>query len=109
MSDNLQATNRLEALKSMVAGNPGNSFLRYGLAMEYRNTGDLEASAVEFGSLMAANPDYVAAYFHGGQTLERLGRPDEAREIYRRGVEAAARTGDRHAQGEIEAALAMLG
>jgi tetratricopeptide (TPR) repeat protein len=109
MPDNPQSISRLEALKSMVAASPGNAFLRYGLAMEYRNAGDLEASAAEFGSLMTANPDYVAAYFHGGQTLERMGRAEEAREVYQRGIEAASRIGDRHAQGEIEAALAMLG
>jgi Tfp pilus assembly protein PilF len=108
MSDNAQAVTRLEVLKSMVARNPNDSFARYGLAMEYRNAGDLEAAMGEFRSLMAANPDYVAAYFHGGQTLERLGRADEAREVYRKGVEAAARTGDQHAGSEIGAALAML-
>jgi len=32
------ANTRLEALKSMVALNPADSFSRYGLAMEYRNS-----------------------------------------------------------------------
>ncbi|HLI83239.1 MAG TPA: tetratricopeptide repeat protein [Bryobacteraceae bacterium] len=108
MIEQKQATSRLEALKSMVARNPNDSFSRYGLAMEYRNSGDLPAAMAEFRSLMAANPDYVAAYFHGGQTLERLGQLDEARELYRKGVEAARRTGNQHARGEMEAALAML-
>ena len=102
------AANRLEVLKSMVAMNPQDAFSRYGLAMEYRNTGDLEAAAAEFRLLMAANPDYVAAYFHGGQTLERLGLTGEAREVYRNGIVAATRTGNFHARSEIEAALAML-
>ena len=38
----------------------------------------------EFRALLEINPDYSAAYFHGGQTLERLGRLDEARAIVRR-------------------------
>ena len=42
------STTRLETLKSMVAQNPGEPFLRYGLAMEYRNAGDLEAAIGEF-------------------------------------------------------------
>jgi tetratricopeptide (TPR) repeat protein len=109
MSDQQQTVSRLEVLKNMVAQNPNDSFSRYGLAMEYRNRGDLEAAMAEFRSLMAANPDYVAAYFHGGQTLERMGLEDEARQVYRRGAEAAARTGNSHALGEIEAALVMLG
>ena len=102
------ATNRLDVLKNMVAQNPGDSFSRYGLAMEYRNGGDLEGAIREFRSLMAANPDYVAAYFHGGQTLERLGRAEEARAVYLSGLEAARRTGDRHAASEIQGALDLL-
>ena len=99
---------RLEILKSMVEQNPADSFARYGLAMEYRNTGDLEAAVAEFRTLLAAHPDYSAAYFHGGQTLERLGRPAEARQLYMRGIEATARKGDFHTRDEIQAALDLM-
>jgi len=102
------ASTRLEILKSMVELNPTDSFARYGLAMEYRNSGDLEAAMGEFRALMAANPDYSPAYFHGGQTLERLGRIDEAREAYRQGVEVTTRTGDQHARSEMQGALDLL-
>jgi tetratricopeptide (TPR) repeat protein len=98
----------LEILKSMVEQNPADSFARYGLAMEYRNTGDLEAAVAEFRTLLAAHPDYSAAYFHGGQTLERLGRQAEARELYMRGIEATARKGDFHTRDEIQAALDLM-
>jgi tetratricopeptide (TPR) repeat protein len=103
------ANARLETLKNMVAQNPGDSFARYGLAMEYRNTGDLEAAAGEFQALMAANPDYSAAYYHGGQTLEQLGRIEEARAWYVQGLEVTARKGDLHARDELRAALDLLG
>jgi tetratricopeptide (TPR) repeat protein len=100
---------RLESLKNMVAQQPGDSFLRYGLAMEYKNAGDLEAALTEFQALMGVNPDYSAAYFHGGQTLERLGRLDEARALYREGIEVTTRKGDLHTRNEIQAALDILG
>ena len=77
--------------------------------MEYRNGGDLEGAVRGFRGLMEANPDYSAAYFHGGQTLERLGRTDEAREWYRKGVEVTRRKGDQHALSEMQAALDLLG
>jgi tetratricopeptide (TPR) repeat protein len=99
---------RLETLKNLVAQNPGDSFTRYGLAMEYRNTGDLEAAVGEFQALMAADPDYAAVYFHGGQTLERLGRIDEARGLYVQGLEVTTRKGDLHARDELRAALELL-
>ena len=100
---------RIDALKSMVAANPNNSFLRYGLAMEYKNAGDLDAAAAEFRALIAADPDYSAAYFHGGQTLERLGRVEEARSLYLEGMAVTARKGEEHARSELQTALALLG
>ena len=102
------ASTRLDILKSMVEQKPTDTFARYGLAMEYRNTGDLEASMGEFRALMAANPDYAPAYFHGGQTLEKLGRREDARAIYRQGIEATTRMGDLHTCSEIQAALDLL-
>jgi tetratricopeptide (TPR) repeat protein len=101
-------TPRSEVLKSMLAQDPANSFARYGLAMEYVNSGELDLGVSEFQRLMEANPDYVAAYFHGGHALEKLGRFDDARATYERGVEACRRTGDTHALAEMSAALDLL-
>lgn len=74
--------------------------------MEYVNTGEWARAIPEFEAVLAADPSYAAAYYHGGQTLEKLGELDRAREFYRRGI-AAAR--DLHALGELEAALSILG
>jgi len=103
------ALNRLEVLKSMVAQNPNDSFSRYGLAMEYANSGDLERAVEEYESLLSVNPDYAAAYYHAGQALEKLGRIDQARRMYRSGLEATSRTGDGHTHSELQAALDILG
>jgi tetratricopeptide (TPR) repeat protein len=100
---------RLEMLKDMVAKSPADAFLRYGLATEYANAGELEEAINEFRELLAANPDYAAGYFHGGRTLEKLGRLEEAREIYEKGIEVTTRTGDGHTRSELQAALDILG
>ncbi len=102
------ATNRLEILKQMVAQDPGNSFARYGLAMEYAKLGELAAAVTEFQKLIAGDANYSAAYYHGGQALEKLGRVDEARTVYEQGIDATRRTGDAHTRAEIEAALSLL-
>jgi tetratricopeptide (TPR) repeat protein len=102
------STNRMETLKSMLAQNPKGTFARYGLAMEYANGGDLESAVSEYRALLDSNPDYAAAYFHGGQTLEKLGRVEEAREIYQQGIEVTTRTGDGHTRSELQTALDML-
>lgn len=90
----------------MLAADPGNSFARYGLAMEHVKSGDLEGGVREFESLLTSDPNYSAGYFHGGQTLEKLGRLDDARDYYRRGL---AVTRDPHARGELQASLDILG
>jgi Tfp pilus assembly protein PilF len=103
------AANRLEMLKQVLAQDPDNFLARYGLAMEYSNSGDLERAWDEFRGLIAVNPEYAAAYFHGGQALERLGRLEEAGELYRSGIGAATRTGDLHLRNELQTALDALG
>jgi tetratricopeptide (TPR) repeat protein len=100
--------NRLETLKSMLAQDPQNSFARYGIAMEYANSGDLEKAVSEFQTLLAANPDYAAAYFHCGQTLEKLGRVEDAAAMYSQGIETTTRLGDLHTRSELQQALDML-
>jgi tetratricopeptide (TPR) repeat protein len=96
-------------LKEMVAKSPADAFLRYGLATEYANAGDLEQAVIEYGELLSANPDYAAGYYHGGRTLEKLGRLEEARAVYEKGIEVTSRTGDAHTRSELQAALDILG
>ena len=103
------ADNRLEILKNLVAQNPNDSFSRYGLAMAYAAAGDHAQAVEEYRQLLEINPKYVAAYYHSGQALEKLGKLDDAREIYRRGIEVSTQAGDMHARSELEAVLDLLG
>lgn len=97
---------RIEILQQLLEQNPSSAFARYGLAMEYLKAGQLDRAMEAFEAVVAAEPNYSAAYFHGGQTLEKMGKIDEARELYRRGI---AVTRDPHALSELEAALDILG
>jgi tetratricopeptide (TPR) repeat protein len=102
------ATNRLDILKQMVAQDPQNTFARYGLAMEYANSGALDAAVGEFNNLLQQDENYSAAYFHAGQALEKLGRIAQARNVYEKGIEVTTRKGDAHTRAEIEAAMSLL-
>ena len=99
---------RLTRLKALVEENPQDRFARYGLAMELASQGRLEESLGEFRALMSLDPDYVASYLQAGQTMEKLNRVEEAREVYRQGMEVAARKGDMKTRGELESALELL-
>jgi Flp pilus assembly protein TadD len=103
------ATSRLEVLQQMLAQNPKDSFARYGVAMEYVRAGEFERAAAEFRTIIEFDPNYTAAYFHGGQSLEKLDKIEEARTLYASGVDACARTGNAHARSEMQAALDLLG
>jgi len=100
---------RLTMLQEILAQNPKDALARYGLAMEYSNSGQVEDALREFGALLAANPDYAAGYFMAAQMLARAGREEEARNMLREGIAAAQRTGNQHAQSEMEGMLGELG
>lgn len=96
-------------LRSFVATKPDDPFPRYALAHELKNGGDLAGAWSEFEVLLRDHAGYVAGYLHAGNTLVALGRTDDARAVYRKGVEIASASGDGHAKGELEGALASLG
>jgi len=100
---------REETLLEMLAQDPNSSFARYALAQEYAGSGRLDQAAGEFARLIEADPAYAPAYYHGGKALEKLGRGDDARSLYRRGIEACQRNGNAHALSEMQAALDELG
>jgi tetratricopeptide (TPR) repeat protein len=99
---------RITALQALLQQDPQNRFVQYSLAMEYSKAGRLEEAIAAFRELLAADETYAAAYFHGGQTLERMGDLEGAREMYERGIAVTARTGDAHTRSELQAALDML-
>jgi predicted Zn-dependent protease len=100
---------RIAALSEILTQNPGDTFARYGLAMEYSKVGDLERALAEFSTLLKANPDYTPGYFMAAQTLARADRSGDAKAMLADGIASARRTGNSHALSEMEAMLAELG
>jgi tetratricopeptide (TPR) repeat protein len=99
---------RLEKLRLMLEKSPGDTFLLYAVALEYRKSGD-DKSALEFlDRVIQHDWGYCYAYHQKGLTMEAMGNVEGARQAYRQGIDAAARKGDRHAGEEIAAALAMI-
>jgi len=100
---------RVAMLTEILTENPSDAFARYGLAMELTNQGELARALQEFGKLLEAHPDYTAGYFMAAQTLARANRTDEAKNMLLEGIVSAKRTGNGHAQSEMEGMLADLG
>src|ERR1700752_2987374 len=100
---------RVAVLTDILAQNPADAFARYGLAMEYSNAGDVGRALEEFTKLLSNHPDYTAGYFMAAQTLAKGARGEEAKRMLSDGIASAKRTGNAHAQSEMEAMLAELG
>ena len=100
---------RREKLEALLHDDPGDVFLRYGLALELEKEGDHEASLARLRELQSGEPPYVPAFFMAAQQLVRLARIDEARSALRDGIEQARRQGNAHAAGEMSELLASLG
>ena len=81
----------------------------HGLAMEYSKQGDLDRALAEFSILLKKSPDYTPGYFMAAQTLARADRIVDAKTMLSDGIASARRTGNLHAQSEMEAMLAELG
>ena len=100
---------RKEKIIAMLADDPGDTFLRYSLAMELRSEGDHEESLQRLAELTRDSPPYVPAYFMASQQLVDLSKIDEARTQLRTGIEEARRQGDSHAAAEMSELLMSLG
>ena len=99
---------KIAMLNEILAQNPNDAFARYGLAMEYAGRGETDSSLAEFGRLLQEHPDYTAGYFMAAQTLAKAERTDEAKVRLSQGIACARRTGNQHAQGEMQAMLDEL-
>lgn len=99
---------KLQQLFKLLQREPNDPFLLYGIGMEYKKLDALPTAIEYFDRVLKVNADYCYAYFQKGQVLEKLARPEDARQAYREGIVAAKRAGDGHAQSELEGALEMV-
>jgi len=103
-----QKKTRRELLEAFVAEKPDDAFSRYGLALDYMNSGDMANAEAEFRELLRRNPNYVPGYQMLGQLLAKQSRADDARAILLEGVAEATKSGNGHALSEMEGLLAEL-
>lgn len=99
---------RKQQIEEMLAEDPNDPFLRYGLAMERVSAGQDEEAVRCFEELLRSAPDYVPGYMQAGRALARLNRLDEARAIFQAGILAARQKSDFHAAEEMSGFLEGL-
>ena len=99
---------RLKSLLELYEKDPNDSFVSYGIALEYISLEEFEKAEEYLSSLLNLNPDYFPAYMQLAQIKERLNRFDEAADLYKIGIKTAKEQGDTHAANEMEEFLNEL-
>jgi Tfp pilus assembly protein PilF len=93
----------------MVQASPRDPRPRFGLAMEYEKIGRWEAVVTELTEYLKLTDDQGNAYGRLAHALRELGRDDDARDMYQKGIDAAYRNGHPTMAGEFEEVLDEMG
>ena len=102
---------RIEYFERMLADNPDNPTGLLALANEYNKVGRYEDEAAVLERYVAAvgGDDEGNAYLRLGDVLSSLGRKDEARAAYERGVRQAEMFGHNGMAEDLRLAIVQLG
>ena len=86
-------TSRIDIFEQMLASDPGNTAVLFGLAKEYEKAGRDDKLIETLNRYLDASEDEGNAFGMLAGAYERTGQRDKAREAYERGVETAQRHG----------------
>src|ERR1700754_3703165 len=84
---------KVEIFTAMLAEQPENAMIWYGLAREQYKLENWDEAAKSLRQVVSLNPDYTAAYQMLGTVLANAGDLDGAQQAWRNGIEAADRPG----------------
>jgi Tfp pilus assembly protein PilF len=98
----------ISTLERLLGTARDGALLRYSLGLEYAKKGDHARAAQYLRDAVERDPLYSAAWKALGRALSEAGQADEAREAYRRGIEAARAKGDRQAEKEMSVFMKRL-
>ena len=102
------STDRIEALRRMAERNPDDPRALFGLAIEYEKRAEWQDAASALQRYLEVSDDQGNAWGRLGNALRQLGRVDEARAAYERGIAEAYRHGHPSMAGEFEEIVAEL-
>ena len=86
-------TSRIDLFKQMLANDPANTAVMFGLAKELEKAGDDEQLIETVNNYLGVAEDEGNAFGMLASAYERLGKREEAKQAYERGIETALRHG----------------
>ena len=99
---------RIEQLQAFLKDDINDSFLRYGLALEYVRVKENDTAKDCFLKLIKDDENYIASYYQLGKLYESLNEVEIAMRIYKNGIEIAQKMENRKTLIELQEAYNML-
>ena len=99
---------RIEKLKEIIANDPADSFSRYALALEYNGINEPLTAIEILEELLQRDEKYVPAYHQLGQLYGKMNNTQEAKKIYRKGIDLAMNQNDEKEAKELREELEEL-
>lgn len=99
---------RLDSLLELLEQQPYDSFLLYGIALEYMALNDDDKAEEYFKDLLESDPAYVPAYMQYASLKINQNEIEEAKFLLRKGIKIAREKNDRKALSEMEDLLDEL-
>jgi predicted Zn-dependent protease len=102
------SSSRIQLFEQMLATDPSNSVVLFGLAKEYEKAGRDQELIETLTRYLEASDDEGNAFGMLAGAYERTGQRDKARDAYERGIETAQRHGHPGMAEEYRMTLASL-
>ncbi len=99
---------KIKQLARQIKNNPGDSFSKFALALEFRKEGELKKARILFEDILSSDPNYVGVYYHLGKLYEVLDRLNDAQNLYQKGITIANKQDKQRTEKELNEALEQL-
>jgi tetratricopeptide (TPR) repeat protein len=98
----------LEQLEKLLAADPDDAFVLYGLGQEHAKRGELARAVSFYDRCLRVDPAYCYAYYHKAKALDAAGDRAGALAALKAGLAKAQSIGESHAAAEISGLLDEL-
>ena len=99
---------RIEKLKEIIQKDSTDSFSQYALSLEYNGINEPLTAIEILEELLKRDAKYLPAYHQLGQLLGKMNKTQEAKKVYRTGVDLAVSQNDDKTAKEMREELEEL-
>lgn len=99
---------RIELLLQLYDGDPSDPFTQFAIGFEYQKQERFDEALKWYESILSMAPDYTGVYYHLGKLYLKLGRREDAEEIFKKGIQVCTKVHESKDCAELQGALMEL-